>query len=260
MAKQPVDSAKSLCSAAELKIVNASLEPALTALTGDELKRLTGLARELRNKWRGETTGQQRKTQRKQGTRATQGQDRSRQKAELFGDVLDRFQNRLNEQASSAGLEQPRPTSAKRITSAERSAKHRLARANTRQTLEVNRQDMVKSRRLAESSAPVAPVPAPEPALGKLDTGTNKKAARPSKKARKKNIAPQQSAGPKSRAETSAAKPRAEKVSRSRLQPSLPATTAAKSARIKTSGLTSRTRGHVSARGRRSQARRDGRN
>lgn len=255
MAKHPVEVAKSLCSAAELKIVNSSLEPALTALNGDELKRLTGLARELRNKWRGETTGQQRKTQRKQGTRGTQGQDRSRQKAELFGDVLDRFQNRLNEQASSAGLEQSRPTSAKRITSAERAAEHRLARATTRQTLEVNRRDMVKSRRVAERSAAAAPVPAP--ALGKPDTGTKKKAASPKKKARKKNIAPQQSAGPKSRAATSAAKPRAEKVSRSRMQPSLPATTAAKSARIKTSGLTSRTRGHVSARGRRSQARRD---
>jgi hypothetical protein len=40
----------------------------------------------------------------------------------------------------------------------------------------------------------------------------------------------------------------------------LDATTAAKEARIQASGLTTRTRGHVSARGKRSQTRRDSRN
>ena len=69
-----------------------------------ELRRKLTQARKLRDKWRDQAESQRRQTQERQTARATSSNARTEKKAELFAELLHRFEERL-ERAES----QPSP-------------------------------------------------------------------------------------------------------------------------------------------------------
>jgi hypothetical protein len=238
--------AKQLCTAAEMEIVNASKTPALRKLTEKELKAHITQARKLRDKWRDVSTTQRRKTQQEQRSRTTDKNERSQEKADLFGAVLARFESRL-EHVSQSEATTANGASRKSPTKKERTVGHREERAATRKKLKEERPEPAAAGNASPppetttrtSTAAETRTESGTPAVKTTDNGG---AAQPAA-SRPKSRASLMSKGVKRYGEL------AEKQQAAR--------TAAKQARIQASGLTTRTRGHVSARGKRAQARRD---
>jgi hypothetical protein len=266
--------ARKICSPEELQIVEATRRNALAKLGTADLKKHVTLARRLRNKWRDLSDRQRRRTQSEQNARVTEDNERSQQKAELFGEVLTRLETQLASLAAAAKGPQPKKPAAGKVTKQVRSSEHRSQRAEVRKKLEDKRVLLTSAQAPAvEPTAPpaVAPAPpadAPAPAqpaakaAGKAAKASAKKAAKAAKpvapkakRAAKKKPASQASvskaAPPVAPPTTGATSPKDTKQVRVKA--------VAKQARIQASGLTTRTRGHVSARGKRSQSRRDSR-
>jgi hypothetical protein len=205
MADALLAKARELCTAAELRLVRSSGQPALGKLGEAQLKKNVALARKLRDKWRDVTTRQRRRVQGKRGAREADKDTRSRRKSELFTEVLARFESQLGRVTASRAADAPTRPVAKSPTKKKRVRGHRRVRSATREQLG----EQVKERRAAQKRATQA-------------------------------LPPKSSTGPDRYGSKGAA-------------------TAANRARFKTSGLDTRIRGHVSARGRRVQARRDAR-
>jgi hypothetical protein len=262
--------ARKICSPEELQIVEATRRDALAKLGAAELKKHVTLARRLRNKWRDLSDRQRRRTQSEQNARVTEENKRSQQKAELFGEVLTRLENQQTSLAAAAKGPQPKQPAAGKVTKQVRSAGHRSQRAEVRKKLE-NKRVLLTSAQAPAAEPVVTPEPpaaAPE-AAPSAAKAAGKTAKAPAKKAPKaaKPVAP--------KAKRTAKKKPAGQASVSKATPPVaqPTTGAtspkdtkqvrvkavAKKARIQASGLTTRTRGHVSARGKRSQSRRDSR-
>ena len=251
MAQINLTNAKKLCTAAEFRVVQASNPSQVNQFSADALKKHTVEARRLRDKWRDLAHRQLRQVRQSKGVRSADDSNRTAKKAELFAKVLARFEG------ARPGTE--KTTSAAKPTKASRSAGHRQTRASVREALseqtsalraksktkssqafararasaKKERIDAVKgtSALTEKQGSSVPPVPA---------TGRKKNARKPSSSVSTSSIAGPQKALP-------------------RFGKQLAAKTAAKKSRIERSGLTTRIRGHVSARGRRAQGRRDSR-
>lgn len=247
MATLPLAKAKQLCNASELQLVQASRQPELGRLSHSQLKSKVARARKLRDKWRDVYEKQRREAQQQQSARGRKGETRSRQKAELFSDVLDRLETRLKTIDESDAGTGKRKT---RTTKTDRAQSHRKNRAQTRKQLGQKRATL-QSRKSSDSTD----TPESQP--------TEKSAGKAVKKKPASNVAKQQA--PQATKQSKRKRARTKSVLLSGLPAADPkskkhrsaAKTAAKQDRIKISGLTTRTRGHVSARGKRSQARRD---
>jgi hypothetical protein len=216
--------ARGWLNASERRLAASSRRPALAKISTVELKKKIALARELRDKWRDVFTRQRRERQADRRSRASAENQRSRQKSELFGDVLARFEAQLaSVEASPAGRSRRPP--ARRPSKRSRSTQHRQTRSQVRKALAGH----VSARESERARARQAALPPAEkrrqPARGK----------RPPKKK------------PKSRP------PAGPPAGMDRSQTPF----AAKRHRMQVSGLTTRVRGHVSGRGKRNQARRD---
>jgi hypothetical protein len=234
MASIALAKAKQLCTASELQLVESSRRPEVARLGVSQLKSKIQRARKLRDKWRDMHEKQRRRAQ-QQGSRVTKGETRSRQKAELFSDVLNRLEGQLKKidaPDAGSGKTASKPTS--RPSKKERSEAHRQARAQTRKQLDAKRE---------EAQRPPSGAAAPETQPAKVRP---KKAIKKGKASKKRAKRPERPSAPPA----SDPKPTQRTAAK----------TAAKRDRIKVSGLTTRTRGHVSARGKRSQTRRDKRN
>jgi len=236
--------AKQLCTAAEFRLVKASRRRDDALPGAAQLKREVVQARKLRDKWRDQYEKQRRAQQ--QDSRETPGETRSREKAELFADALGRFETQLKQSADS-GRTSPTPTAP--TSKKKRTSAHREARAQTKKQLGEKRETLQRkmtaaAATTAETAAATSPEAKPAPQAGPKKPG--KKSAK--KKAGKPAV-------PKSATSPTAGPTKGKKSA----LPSA-AGTAAKQQRIKLSGLTTRTRGHVIARGKRNQARRDQRN
>ena len=91
----PREEAKQLCSADEMKIVDASFPPRIDQLGSDELRSNVTQARRLQDKYRDLSRRQNRE---KKGTGAVPGSKnvRTSQKEQLFVETRERFEERLS--------------------------------------------------------------------------------------------------------------------------------------------------------------------
>ncbi len=252
---QSMAKARSLCTKSEIELVAASSPKNLSKLSAARLRQKVAQARKLRDKWLDQAQQQRRAKQAAQQARGTSSAVRSEQKAELFAEVLDRFEKRLQKVdgagGSASGTKPKRQNPPRKV----RAAEHRDKRAAVRKALQAEQEEIDRGR-AASPEAPAATSdaqPATEkPAAKKVAKKVAKKAVgrkKAVKKARKAVVARRKKA---SSVEAAAPKPAAVK------KKTRPARTAAKQARVVQSGAV-RVQKHVSARGRRNQARRDSR-
>jgi hypothetical protein len=235
--------AKELCNKSEWELVEASKRDAISTLNETQLKRHVARARKLRDKWRDQAVTQRRKTQQAQNARTTSANARSAEKTEIFDEVLSRFEKRLAKVAGSAdssATPTPKKTPPRRV----RADEHRATRSTVRKKLASKRAKLDEKSVLESSGASPASAAGETPVSPTLKKKVKKVAKKGTKKA-----SPASKRAAKKRVSAKSAKlDRASQRS---------AKTAAKGARLDKSGVNTRTRGHVSARGKRSQARRD---
>lgn len=238
---------RDLFTATEYGLLEASYVEAPAA----ELKKKLALARTLRDKWKDQYTRQRRARQQSRGGRAGAENDRSHAKSELFTEAVRRFEALL------AGAPTASPAAAKaarkKATKAGRTRAHRQERVTTRKTLRPLTTRATAAKKAA--AAPAVPAPAAAPAATPAPVAAAKKTAarRPPKGIK----------APKAKAKAKEAKPATATPKVGRLGVAVPgpksaaASAKAKKTGLKLTGLTTRTRGHVSAAGKRAQGKKD---
>jgi hypothetical protein len=243
---------RDLFTATEYGLLEASYVEAPAA----ELKKKLALARSLRDKWKDQYTRQRRARQTERGGRAGAENDRSHAKQELFAEAVRRFEALLLVVPEAA----PVATKAarKKPTKAGRTRAHRQDRVTTRKTLRPMATRATAAKKAAPVAAPAAPVVAapvaPAPAAPAPVAAAKKTAPRRPPKGIK---------APKVKGKAKGAKPAVETPSVGRLGVAVPgpksaaASAKAKKTGLKLTGLTTRTRGHVSAAGKRAQGKKD---
>lgn len=241
---------KTLCTASEWELIQASRPGQLGQHGAGELRRLVARSRKLCDKWQGLARAQARQTSRASGVGAAA--PNSQLKADAFRQSLDRFSVRLAKlEPSDAGAKGSAPRPGKRA----KSAGHRATRATTRKKLSLVEEGLnARSRRRPAVAKPAlaTPAPASTPAAqppAPLAAAAAQAAPVPAKKARKSRSAPK--AAPPARTVGLAAAARPPRA--------VKAKAAAKQARLVASGKTTRGRGHLAGSVKRSQARRDAR-
>lgn len=234
----PAAKIKEICTADEAKLIRASRKPELEKLSSSELKKNAGRARKLYDKWLALSREQSRATGKKVGFGESAAN--TKLKTEAFGESLKAFESQLAKQEGSAAPKN------KSLTKKKRNAGHRAARAEVRGELSAVKESLKEPARKA----------------------AKKKAAK--KAAAKKKTAKDAVVEQAAESETT---PKKKVPKRGRPAPTptanlglgldkgknRKANTAAKQSRLDRSGVTSRVRGHVTARGKRAQGRRDAR-
>lgn len=242
--------ARELCNNSEWQLVEACKRDEISTLSETQLKRHVARARKLRDKWRDQAVSQRRKTQQAQNARQTAANARSAEKAELFDEVLARFEKRLGKVASSsesAGSATTKKTPPRRV----RSEEHRATRSTVRKKL-ASKRAKLDEQTVLDGPASSASSAAADRAAGSADAPISPTLKKKVKKVVKKGTKKAAQAS-KSAAKTGAAV-KSTKLDRSGQRS---AKAAAKAARLDKSGVNTRTLGHISASGKRSQARRD---
>jgi hypothetical protein len=259
---------KSLCDRNEIALVEASRKPQLEELSAGQLRQQAVRARKLVDKWRDLSRSQSRAHGRQVGV--SKDESRSTRKEEIFAEALASFEARLA-MVAPVGAAKTTPGQPKQV----RSQGHRASRAETRKVL--RKEKISQNRKGAAPAAAAASVAkgAKSAAAAPATASKAKKSAATAKQpaaagAAKPSAAPKRKVGRKHATAPAALVPSLVSKQSKQLSPrgvvstspakQRAAVTAAKQVRIAKSGLTTRTRGHVSARGRRAQKRRDVRN
>lgn len=270
---------KQLLTAAELRLVESSQPPTLAKLTEAKLKKQITLTRKARDKWRDQSTRQRRDVQRAQGSRVTDAAARSADKNKILTKALNDLQKQLDKIVSGSAEPGTKAPSPKGLSKQKRTKGHRESRAEVRELLDEKRTKLTSKsagKKAAKKKVAKKKVAKKKTATKKAVKKTPAKKVAAKKTAGKKKVAVKKkvAASAVSSAKPSAAKKKAAKknslassqltaglAARLNLNPSdqRATNTKAKKARIQQSGLNTRTRGHVSARGKRSQGRRDSR-
>ena len=237
-----IKDASRVCTANELELVKMSRSPAMKRETPARLRLKVDRARKLRDKFRDEAARQTREARGKaepRGTRAAEGNDRTVLKAEIFAEVLERFETMLSVQEEKAD----KSTGAAAKTPSKK-----------------------KTGKVTTSDATAGKATADKMASGKSTKKVVKKTpAKPAKPAKKA------AASGASGASTAALTGRASKSAAAAFTIGLPAAESrndrrrahheeSKADRVESKfAATNQTRlmGHISAKGKRSQARRD---
>jgi hypothetical protein len=275
MAKRPPVDPKvlKLFTKAERQVLDASRSDHLETVSAAELGRLLARARMLRDKWRDQFRTQRRTTQVAVRARGAEGNERSREKAELFADAVDRLEARL----AAAGLQSGAAvTSGRRAAAAAKTPKtaralaNRSARASTRQALakhasvKPSRRSVGRPTKLkALAVATAKPKPAKKPSTKAAeaaeadDTRTAKK-AKQSKNRSKKRLRGEAPAALEAVATRTKGQGRRKAAGLDPLS-QLKVATKVKSTLFRIAGADTRTRSHVRAQGKRQQSRRDSR-
>ncbi len=252
----PLSEVKKNCTVSELALVNASRKPKLERLTLAEARKFAERARKLFDKWQDQNRGQARTRSRRVGYGELD--NRTQIKVRIFREALKNFEARVAQLEKEGGAVAGKSSAGtpKKV----RSVKHRATRAAGRAQLSEKKAslntnvDASKKRRGKPKSA----------ATG-ASTSAKAKATRsaPDAKASAQSAnEPPTSAAAKKKKTQRPRKPAAAAAQQSfpsRPTDRLTAAAAAKESRIARSGLTTRVRGHVSARGKRAQGRRDSR-
>jgi hypothetical protein len=228
----PAAKLKEILTADEAALVKASRGSSLAKLSAAELKKHATLVRKQYDKWLALGRDQSRAKSKKVGVGETAAN--TKLKTEVFGAALQAFESQL---AQADGRTAPKK---KTVTKKKRNARHRAARAEVRQGLSEIKESLKEPARKAAKKKATKKVP-------------NKKVAESATPATPKKV----KKAPKTTA------PKTPPVGNPGLgfdkDKARQAKTAAKQSRLDRSGVTSRVQGHVSARGKRVQGRRDSR-
>jgi hypothetical protein len=252
---------RELCTKPELSLVLASQSPALENLSSTELKKHAVNARKLVDKWQDLSRAQARTESRKSGSPSLDG--RTHAKHDLFRAAMEAFEARLN----STAAKPPMLASKRPVKSTVRAAEAKATRQSTRKQLHATK----KKINAASVTIPTAVVPAVTVKAVKITpTKAKPKASAPKKvsanaSATKQALVKTASARAAKRTTASVAaplKPATKKKSTSQVAPGTAAQRAtlggkAKANRVAISNRTSKILGHVSAKGKRTQAKRD---
>ena len=278
-----LDEVRLLCTKAEYALVAESRTPAIEQLTAMKLKTNTANARKLVDKWQKLARGQSRDESRKTGEPDLASKTYT--KHQVMHEALEAYQARLAVAATTATVE----ASAKKLTPRERTASARVSRQSARTELQgvkktVNKVAKARSIQAAKKAAPVKATPA-KPAVKAASVkaaavktapvkaaavkATVKKAPAAKSEAVKKTLVKTAAKRTAKRAEVAASAPAIaapKKVVKTTAKPGIVAPTpaakaqlaaSAKSNRVKLSNRSSNIAGHVSAKGKRAQAKRD---
>jgi len=256
-APSPFAHLRDLLTAAERKVLDSSFGSALANATHAQVEAATKQARVLRDKWRDLTAGQERKTKRAAGP-VKGANSRSHEKADVFHEAVDRLEKRLGELVAAVGGMLPGKGTTARAKARDKKLSGRAARrtaerpvapaAPARTILPPPARTKVAlppaPRRGAKPAAVVA-APVAAATVAPVKRKPAKPAAVISKKARVNRAALAPAAGAQGIP-----------LDRSKQRSAL---TAAKAGRLKLKGADTRRVGHTVARGKRQQAKRDGR-
>ena len=278
-----LDEVRLLCTKAEYALVAESRTPAIEQLTAMKLKTNTANARKLVDKWQKLSRGQSRDESRKTGEPDLASKTYT--KHQVMHEALEAYQARLAVAATTATVE----ASAKKLTPRERTASARVSRQSARTELQgvkktVNKVAKARSIQAAKKAAPVKATPAKPavkaapvkaapvktaPVKAAAVKATAKKAPAAKSEAVKKTLVKTAAKRTAKRAEVAASAPAIaapKKVVKTTAKPGIVAPTpaakaqlaaSAKSNRVKLSNRSSNIAGHVSAKGKRAQAKRD---
>ena len=278
-----LDEVRLLCTKAEYALVAESRTPAIEQLTAMKLKTNTANARKLVDKWQKLARGQSRDESRKTGEPDLASKTYT--KHQVMHEALEAYQARLAVAATTATVE----ASAKKLTPRERTASARASRQSARTELQgvkktVNKVAKARSIQAAKKAAPVKATPAKPavkaapvkaaavktaPVKAAAVKATAKKAPAAKSEAVKKTLVKTAAKRTAKRAEVAASAPAIaapKKVVKTTAKPGIVAPTpaakaqlaaSAKSNRVKLSNRSSNIAGHVSAKGKRAQAKRD---
>ncbi len=237
--------AKSLCTVTELALVDASGPKSIGQLSSAQLRQKVSRARKLIDKWRGQTESQRRIAKSKPASRPTPAARRSAEKAQLFAEVLKRFETQLakteDQQATASATRKESPRKV-------RNRQHRATRASVRGDLAQSRLEL-SAKKKASRRKPAKAVPAASASAAK-----ETEAAAPAKPLTKRSRASRVSvASAKTPAITTREPQAIVPVGKQRQ-----AATRAKQNRLQAAGI-KRIQKHASARNKRNQAKRDSR-
>ncbi len=241
---------RSLCTAAERKLLEMSEKSGLSKVAHAEVQALLARAREARDKWRG-LVGQQTRVVKRAPKAVAEANARSRAKADLFDGAVKRFEAHLKTLASAvtAAAQSATKALADRVKKPKRArvAGNRASRAGlraelSRQVATLNR--VVVKPAAAKAKSVVAAISATKAAPSPAKVSAAPVAGKAAAKSKKRKVAPAKAAAAAQAIRFDVAKQRS-------------ARTAAKNSRLKMEGLATRRGSHVMAAGKRAQARRD---
>jgi hypothetical protein len=243
----PAATVKTICTRTEAELVRSSRPPRLGQLTLIEVKQLASRARKLSDKWSGQSRSQSRVQSRKAGR--GESAKNTQLKAQAFREALKNFlaqETKLEKEPAARG-----PKAGRKAAKPRRTAKHRADRAATRKGLSAEKFQLNAPVRKRKAKKAAAKAAAP-----REEAAPAKPAAKPAAKKRRTAAGDHEA--------TTSVRPAAKKSGKKPAGLSLvgqrQAQQAAKKSRLAASGLISRVRGHVIARGRRKQASRDAKN
>lgn len=254
-----LDQVRELLTDAERRVLESSIGAAIAKASREQVQAAMTRARTLRDKWRDLAAQQTRSSKRSSGSRNANA--RSHEKSALFDGAIKRFEARLAELGSAIGA-LAKGTAAKpasRVAAARKPSKpskparkagNRTARATLRG--ELKQAARALSRPATKKPAPAAARAPAAPAVATTSAVSKPAAVAVSKPAVSKKVR-------KAAARKKLAAPAANQAFSFDVAKQRSARAAATAARVKFDGQTTRRSGHAMARGKRSQARRDGR-
>jgi hypothetical protein len=250
--------AKSICTASELSLAKASTRNEIGRFSVVQIRQKVDRARKLLDKWRDQSHSQRRAAKSTPHSRQADASSRSAEKAELFGEVVARFEARLATLEAKGPKGNPAP---KRLPKRARSATHRADRADIRAELKDERAAMggrkkPKPAKPTKSKPPAAPAMTIDEAFETQDGSTaTERPPKPSIPAPKTGKGKRAHAGLGMTAIESAREFQGLRVTKGK---QLRAETAAKQNRLQRSGIV-RIQKNASALNKRRQAKRDAR-
>lgn len=259
-----LDEIRSMCTKAEYDLISASHSPSIEKLSVVQLKKNAANARKLSDKWQKLSRGQSRSESRKTGEPNLDSRSYAKQQA--IHDALAAYEAQLVKASATTTV----TAAPKRLTPKQRTASARVSRQAARTELQGVKKTLNKAAKAASPKAPAAKATAVKSAPAK--PAASKPAASKSAvktAATKKTLVKTAAKRTAKRAAVASTAPALEpvkKVVKATAKTGIVAPTAAakaqlagkaKANRVKLSNRTSNIAGHVSAKGKRVQAKRD---
>jgi hypothetical protein len=231
----PVSRVRAICTSSEVALVRASRRGELEALSAAQVKQLAIRARKLHEKWQDLGRDQSRARSQKVGFGDTSAN--TLLKEQIFREALAQFDARLTKLESVDAKSAKKSKSSKKV---DWNAEHRASRAAIRKELSATKKVLRAEAALRKPAQALKPAPKSAQRAGSAPVPPTKAASKPRSLPR---------VVPTAKRPTSAAIPQARRQRE--------VAGAAKKARLVSSGKTTRMLGHIGARGKRAQARRD---
>ncbi len=236
---------KALCTPTETALVRASRKGQLENLSSEVLKKNAALAKKLADKWR--DLGRDQSRVRSRATGHGEHDSNTQVKEQIFREAHTAFTAQL---AAIGNGGTSAKASTKPKSKRDRNTEHRATRAAVRKGMSAV-EDLLNAEKPRRAKSQPAPTPAPEPAAAPAPVAAKSAASTPAKKAKPAAARLAKATPPRPAKQ---GKPTVSVVEQRK------ALTAAKKSRLARSGKTTRLASHTKSHGKRTQARRDGKN